>query len=73
MALPVWAQAAGLLILSNVFMTFACAVFYMHEPVKLDYLWAGLWAPPICRLFHVPRTLTAGRRVCTGRLSVLAF
>jgi uncharacterized protein (DUF486 family) len=102
-ALPAWAQAAGLLVLSNVFMTFAWyahlknlsdkpwwiaallswgialfeyllqvpgnrigfttlslaqlkimqevitlavfipfAVFYMHEPVKLDYLWAGL-------------------------------
>ena len=102
-AFPTWAQAAGLLVLSNVFMTFAWyahlknlsdkpwwiaafaswgialfeyllqvpgnrigfttlslaqlkimqevitlavfipfAVYYMHEPVKLDYLWAGL-------------------------------
>jgi uncharacterized protein (DUF486 family) len=102
-AFPAWMQAAGLLVLSNVFMTFAWyahlknlndkpwwiaalaswsialfeyllqvpgnrvgftvlslaqlkimqevitlavfipfAVFYMHEPVKLDYLWAGL-------------------------------
>lgn len=102
-ALPVWGQAAGLLVLSNIFMTFAWyahlknlsdkpwwiaalaswsialfeyllqvpgnrigftilslaqlkimqevitlavfipfAVFYMHEPLKLDYLWAGL-------------------------------
>jgi uncharacterized protein (DUF486 family) len=100
---PVWLQAAGLLVLSNVFMTFAWyahlknlhekawyvaaiiswgialfeyllqvpgnrigyttmslgqlkimqevitlmvfipfAVFYMHQPLKLDYLWAGL-------------------------------
>ncbi len=61
MALPVWAQAAGLLILSNVFMTFACAVFYMHEPVKLDYLWAGLclvgaaYLPPISCSAHTDR------------------
>ena len=102
-AFPAWTQAAGLLVLSNVFMTFAWyahlknlsdkpwwiaafaswgialfeyllqvpgnrigfttlslaqlkimqevitlavfipfAVYYMHEPVKLDYLWAGL-------------------------------
>lgn len=103
MNLPVWAQAAGLLVLSNVFMTFAWyahlkelndrpwwiaalvswgvalfeyliqvpanrvgftelslpqlkimqeaitltvfvpfAIFYMGQPLKLDYLWAGL-------------------------------
>ena len=103
MNLPVWAQTTGLLILSNVFMTFACyghlkglqhrawyvaaliswgialfeyllqvpanrightqfslaqlkimqeaitltvfvpfAMFYMNEPFKLDYVWAGL-------------------------------
>src|SRR5688572_484490 len=103
MTIPVWAQSAGLLVASNVFMTFAWyahlknlaakpwwiaalaswgialfeyvlqvpanrigyevmslsqlkilqevlaltvfvpfAVFYMREPVKLDYLWAGL-------------------------------
>ena len=29
-----------LLICSNVFMTFA--VYYLKEPLKLDYLWAGL-------------------------------
>lgn len=103
MSLPVWAKAAGLLVLSNVFMTFAWyahlkslnskpwwiaavlswgvalfeyliqvpanrigysalslpqlkimqevitltvfvpfAVFYMNQPIKLDYLWAAL-------------------------------
>ena len=35
-------QASLLLICSNVFMTFApCAVLYMRQPIKLDYLWAG--------------------------------
>ena len=103
MSLPVWAQAGGLLVLSNVFMTFAWyahlksldgrpwwlaaliswgvalfeyllqvpanrvgytelslaqlkimqeaitlvvfvpfSLFYMHQPLKLDFLWAGL-------------------------------
>ena len=50
-------RTAGLLILSNIFMTFAWyahlrvitlvvfapfAVFYMRQPLKLDYLWASL-------------------------------
>ena len=29
-----------LLVLSNVFVPFV--VFYMRQPLKLDYLWAGL-------------------------------
>lgn len=32
--------STGLLILSNVFMTFA--IFYMNQPLKWDYLWAAL-------------------------------
>jgi uncharacterized protein len=65
--LPAWAQSAGLLVISNVFMTFAWyahlknmaakpwviaalaswgivpfAFFYMKQPLKLDFLWAGL-------------------------------
>jgi uncharacterized protein (DUF486 family) len=70
--MPVAAVTVGLLVLSNVFMTFAWyahlknlndrpwwiaallswgitlsvfvpfAVFYMREPLKLDYLWAAL-------------------------------
>ena len=34
------ARAAGLLLLSNVFMTFA--VLYMRQPMRLDFLWATL-------------------------------
>ena len=40
MQLPVIAQTSILLALSNVFMTFA--VCYMHQPLKLDYLWAAV-------------------------------
>lgn len=32
-------QAAGLLVRSNVFMTFA--VFYLRQGLKLDFLWAA--------------------------------
>ena len=35
----VW-QTTLLLTASNVFMTFA--LFYMKQPLKLDFLWAGL-------------------------------
>ncbi len=38
--MPATLQIILLLTASNVFMTFA--MFYMHQPVKLDYLWAGL-------------------------------
>jgi uncharacterized protein (DUF486 family) len=31
---------SGLLVCSNVFMPFA--VVYMRQPIKLDFLWAGL-------------------------------
>ncbi|MEK9801182.1 MAG: DMT family protein [Alphaproteobacteria bacterium] len=34
------ASTAGLLILSNIFMTFAA--IYMKEPLRWDYLWAAL-------------------------------
>lgn len=37
---PVVLQTALLLAVSNVFMTFA--VLYMEQPLRLDYLWAGL-------------------------------
>lgn len=42
--MPVILRTAGLLVLSNIFMTFA---WYAHlknlgEPLKLDYLWGGL-------------------------------
>lgn len=33
-------KTAGLLVLSNVFMTFAW--LYMKEPARLNYLWAAL-------------------------------
>ena len=33
-------RTVGLLLISNVFMTFAW--LYMKEPVRLNYLWAGL-------------------------------
>jgi len=39
-SLPVSVQTIGLLVLSNIYMAFA--VLYMGEPLKLDYLWAGL-------------------------------
>jgi uncharacterized protein len=39
-SVPVVAQTTLLLTASNVFMPFA--VRYMREPLKLDYLWAGL-------------------------------
>ena len=58
---PPIAISAGLLVASNVFMTFAWyaqlkimqeaitlvvfvpfAIFYMEQPIKLDYLWAAL-------------------------------
>ena len=52
----VFLQTIVLLLCSNVFMTFAwyghlrelgsrpllVAVFYMKQPIKLDFLWAGL-------------------------------
>jgi len=34
------ARTAGLLVLSNVFMTFA--VLYMRQPMRLDFVWAAL-------------------------------
>jgi uncharacterized protein (DUF486 family) len=40
MKIPVIAQKAILLALSNVFMPFA--MFYMQQPLKLDYLWAAM-------------------------------
>ena len=40
--LPVSVQTAGLLLASNVFMTLRWAVFYLDQPLKWDYLWAGL-------------------------------
>jgi len=53
--MPVIAKTVVLLILSNIFMTFAIlqeiitlsvfvpfAAFYMKEPVRLNYLWAAL-------------------------------
>jgi uncharacterized protein (DUF486 family) len=36
--MPVVVQTAVLLVLSNVFMTFA----WMRQPLRLDFLWAGL-------------------------------
>ncbi len=33
-------RTVGLLLISNVFMTFAW--LYLMEPVRLNYLWAGL-------------------------------
>jgi uncharacterized protein (DUF486 family) len=33
------ATTAGLLVCSNIFMTFA--ILYMRQPIKLDFLWAG--------------------------------
>ena len=38
--MPVILQTTLLLAVANVFMTFA--IFYMQQPLKLDYLWAGL-------------------------------
>ncbi len=40
MQIPLVAQTAGLLVLSNVFVPFA--LIYMKQPMKLDYLWASL-------------------------------
>ena len=39
-AMTVLLKTAGLLVLSNVFMTFAW--LYMKEPARLNYLWAAL-------------------------------
>ena len=36
-------QTILLLVLANVFMTFALfSVHYLQQPLKLDFLWAGL-------------------------------
>ena len=57
--MPVVVQTAVLLVVSNVFMTFAWyahlrdlrtvfvpfAVFYMRQPLRPDLLWAGLCLP----------------------------
>lgn len=39
-AWPLPVQTFGRSVLSNLFVSFA--VFYMHQPLKLDYLWAAL-------------------------------
>ena len=38
--MPAIATTVGLRVLSNLLLTFA--VFYMREPLRLDYLWAAL-------------------------------
>jgi uncharacterized protein len=42
-AFPISLQTAPLLAASNVFMTLVpFAMFFMQQPLRLDFLWAGL-------------------------------